>query len=149
MSIPSALALTAIALVACSGGNPAGPESLSAEAPSTTPAAASGAAATVELRYDQTLVHEGLELRLVEISDSRCPTGVACVWEGEVGVSLEVSRDSEAPVEVKLTLPARTDRDKVVVQGYLLRLLAVEPHPKYGVTTPREAHVVRLEIQPA
>lgn len=148
MSIPGALALTAIALAACSGGNPAGPETVTAPEPSAT-ALASGEAATVELRYDQPLVHEDLELRLVEIGDSRCPIGVACVWEGEVGVTLEVVRGSEAPVEVKLTLPARTDRDKAVVQGYLLRLLAVEPHPKYGVTTPREAHVVRLEIQPA
>lgn len=143
--------LTAIALAACSGGNPAGPESGPAEALSTTPAATGGTPATVELRYDQPLVHEGLELRLAEISDSRCPIGVTCVWEGEVAVSLEAARGSEAPVEVKLTLPARTDRnrDQAVVHGYLLRLLAVEPHPKYGVTTPREGHVVRLEIRPA
>lgn len=149
MSIPGALALTALALASCNGGSPAGPETAPTEAPSGTAPTAAGTAATVEVRYDQTVVHEELELRLLDVGDSRCPTGVACVWEGEVAVRLEVTRGSEDPVEVQLTLRAGTDSDKAFAHGRLLRLIAVDPYPKYGVTTPREAYVARIEIQTA
>lgn len=147
MSIAGALALTAIAFAACSGGNPASPEAVSAEPPSGTESPTSGAAATVELRYDQTVIHDGLELRLLDIGDSRCPTGVVCIWEGQAEVRVEVARGSDASVEVQLTLRAGHDAEKAVAHGHLLRLLAVDPYPKEGKTTPREAYVARIEIQ--
>ena len=149
MSIAGALALTALALAACSGSNPAGPEAVSAEPPGGTESPAPGTAATVELRYDQTVTYDGLELRLLDIGDSRCPTGVVCIWEGQAEVRLEVTRGSEAPVEVQLTLRAGHDTEKAVAYGHLLRLLAVDPYPKEGKTTPREAYVARIEIQAA
>ena len=147
MSIPGALALAAMTLAACSGGNPAGPEPVAPGAPSGTAPTTAGATATLELRYDQTVAYEGLELRLVEISDSRCATGVVCVWEGEVAARLEVARAGEAPVEVELALRAGHEADQAVAHGRRLRLVAVDPYPKYGVTTPRDAYVARIEIE--
>ena len=143
---PSTLAtVVALGIAGCASGDPAG----SGARPSAPPPAAAAAArdaVEVELRFDETVASRGLELRWLEIDDSRCPTGVTCVWEGQVVVSLEVARGEDGPIEVELLNQPGSEPEAARAFDHDLRLLGVEPHPKHGVETPRGDYLARLEI---
>jgi len=64
-------------------------------------------------------------------ADSRCPTGVLCIWAGEAVVSLEVSRlpSTTAPLVLK------TDPESEATghfQAYEIELVELKPDPKLG-----------------
>lgn len=123
------------------------------------------ASGTVALRFDETVRHRDLDLRLIALNDSRCPLGAQCFWEGQVVATIEVSRrDGGVEVEaaeesgarseavaaaetLELVLRSGHDQGGKVAAGSELRLTSVEPHPKEGVTPERSAHVVTVEIR--
>ena len=117
-----------------------------------TPGSVSSARVTsgvVEIRFDEIVTHLDLELRWLEVKDSRCPIGVNCLWEGEVKVILEAARaeeEGEEPVEFQLTLRAGQKPETASVFGYELELLNVDPHPKDGVTPERSDYMSKIEI---
>ena len=108
----------------------------------------SGQTSIVELRLDQTVSTDALSLRWQELNDSRCPVGVACVWEGQAAVILEVRRGGEAGKTVELVLRAGAEPAARAVAGLELRLLEVEPYPREGVVPERNQYVATLEIKP-
>lgn len=65
--------------------------------------------------------------------DSRCPEGVQCVWEGDAVVTVRITAGNAAPAEHELHTNARF-ATAVTVAGCELRLVALNPHPKQGVT---------------
>ena len=78
------------------------------------------------------------------VSDSRCPTGVVCAWEGEVTVRM-ILTDAGGSTPFTLSDHARS-RD---VNGYTFTLIAVRPHPTAGATIPESAYEVTVEVQRA
>jgi hypothetical protein len=137
--------VVALGIVGCASSTPVG----SGAPPSAPPPAGATSAqppVEVELRFDETVESRGLELRWLEIEDSRCPKGVTCIWEGQVVVTLEVARGEDEPVEVALVNHPGREPEAVRAFDRELRLLGVEPHPEHGVTTPREAYLARIEI---
>jgi hypothetical protein len=78
------------------------------------------------------------------VSDSRCPTGVACAWEGEVTVRL-ILTDGGGSTPFTLSDHARSRE----VNGYTFTLIAVRPHPTAGSTIPESAYEVTVEVQRA
>lgn len=133
-------------------GNPFSPHTGAGE-PTTVPvASAAETNAMVNIRFDEVVSHDGLKLGWLEISDSRCPTGVNCVWAGEVKVTLEVTNtlaEGGEPVEVRLTLQARQGPATASVFGYELELLNVDPYPKDQVTTARGHYVAVIKVSEA
>ncbi|RLA42412.1 MAG: hypothetical protein DRR42_23435 [Gammaproteobacteria bacterium] len=120
-----------------------------------TPVSASSALKTngvVKMRFDEIVTYADLELRWLEVHDSRCPTGVNCFWAGEVKVILEVTRtmvEGSKPVELQLTLQSRREPVTASVFGYVLELLNVYPYPKDKVTPVRSNYVVEIKISKA
>ena len=46
---------------------------------------------TLELKLDESVeLAPGTSVTWTEVADSRCPTGVTCVWAGEVAVALSI-----------------------------------------------------------
>ena len=72
---------------------------------------------------------EGIVIEFGDVTeDSRCPVNVTCVWEGQVTVALNISRDGKEPGSFSLT--SRTGHEKLAVadiDGYSIRLVKVEP----------------------
>jgi cytochrome c biogenesis factor len=82
-----------------------------------------------------TLARENLRLRLVRVAeDSRCPTGVACVWAGNAEVLVEVgTKNRRVSKTLRLNTnasPERPAEDKY--RGYTVRLVRLDPHPRAG-----------------
>ena len=92
----------------------------------------------------QDIKHQSVTLRLIAVEDSRCATGVTCIWAGQLVVTLEVSNESAEKTEVKLT----RKRESTIANafGYNLLLLDVSPHPKKGKVIQLDDQIVTLEL---
>ncbi|HKG12034.1 MAG TPA: hypothetical protein VKB12_01800 [Pyrinomonadaceae bacterium] len=80
-----------------------------------------------------TLARENLRLRLVRVAaDSRCPTGVDCVWAGNAEVLIEVgTKNRRVSKTLRLNTnasPERPAEDKY--RGYTVRLVELKPYPR-------------------
>jgi len=91
----------------------------------------------------------GLIFTFSEVNDSRCPTDVVCVWEGEAVVNLHCwsSYRYLGVMEMKAP-PAEPPYDYVDDPGnlhhYQLTCKAVDPYPEGIDRTPEEEYVVTL-----
>jgi hypothetical protein len=84
-----------------------------------------------------TFAREGLRLRFVRVvADSRCPTGVDCVWAGNAEVVIEVgARNRRVSKTLRLNTnasPERPAEDKY--RSYTVKLVELKPYPR----TPRK-----------
>lgn len=127
-------------LVAC-GDEPAGPKP--------------GEAFSLSVGQRVTLDTVHASVRFLQVSDdSRCPSQVQCVWAGDGAVMLEVApADGDAAEDTLHTNPESGPR-AVVLAGYELTLLRLDPYPEtpgqippgdYRVTL---ALIERLDAQP-
>jgi hypothetical protein len=103
--------------------------------------------ATVKLRVGQSVLlpREGYAIRFEEVTaDSRCPIGVACVWEGDGAVRLTV-RDQESTLvddTLHTTLTPRT----LEYRTLFIRLKELHPHPVHNVPLDSSQYIATLEI---
>ena len=141
MSVPKIVVVIALALAGLRGATPLSP---GLEAGSGSSAAEAGT--RVELRFDETAKYQDLELRWLELDDSRCPIGVACVWAGQIVATVEVARGEEESVELDLVHRIKGPPATSRAFEYELRLLGVDPHPRQGTTPERSDYVARIEI---
>lgn len=86
-----------------------------------------------DLKINQSAYFQSSELaiKFVNITeDSRCPSDVTCVWEGQASALVSFSGGKSAG---NFTLTVRgsgnTDLSSKAVNGYLLRLVDVQPYP--------------------
>jgi len=87
-----------------------------------------------DLKIGQTAYFEssGITIRFANITeDSRCPSDVTCIWEGQVSTLVSFS-DSKSSSNFTLTLRGSGSADnssKKAFNGYELRLVDVQPYP--------------------
>lgn len=72
-----------------------------------------------------------VELLRVE-GDSRCATGVQCIWQGDATAVMSVWVESGEPTAIELHLNDRFSRS-AVVGSYAIELVRIDPHPEEGV----------------
>ncbi|HJP31680.1 MAG: hypothetical protein QF689_05590 [Candidatus Latescibacteria bacterium] len=90
-----------------------------------------------------------LTLLWLEVEDSRCPTRVTCVWEGEVGGRFQVGVDDGQIEPFTLTRHHEGDeRATVRVAGYQFRLEAIDPYPLDETGIARMDYRAQLVIAP-
>jgi len=83
-------------------------------------------------------------LQIKEISDSRCPEGVVCIWSGEVTVKGELTVDqNKSTFELHTVL---NDQQKVP-DGFIMKIIDAQPYPKHGTDSKPEDLAVTLLIQ--
>lgn len=66
--------------------------------------------------------------------DSRCPTGLACIWAGQVSTVIDVIRAGKHSETITLTSP---NSYPIVheLSGYKLEFLGVQPYPVFDTGT--------------
>lgn len=83
-------------------------------------------------------------LKITEVSDSRCPEGVQCIWQGEVTVKGEwTENNNKSTFETHSVL---NDQQKQP-DGYTIKIVDAKPYPKYGTESKPENLAVTLLIQ--
>lgn len=81
------------------------------------------------------------------VGDSRCPTGVQCVWAGEVKIAVDFAQGGQGPTRAELTLGQDPAKARAALDGHTLVLLAVAPHPKAGVKIPPTQYEATLRVE--
>lgn len=76
--------------------------------------------------------------------DSRCPTGVECLWEGDAAVELLVEAGGEPTV---IVLHTALEPRSAVAAGLRLTLERLDPHPVAGRQTPPADYEATLRIE--
>lgn len=103
-----------------------------------------------QLSIGQSALINGLVITFVAVGeDSRCPRGVMCVWAGRVKVLARVQKDGETLGEFELTAGelAGEDVNEVELDGFVLRLVAVEPYPVAGEQTDEGDYVAEMVVE--
>ncbi len=80
-------------------------------------------------------------VKVLEINDSRCPTGVVCIWMGVATVRFEV-KEKQTSELVLDTFQHRSD----TLNNHIFRLIDVLPYPVWQKDIPDSEKKVILEI---
>jgi len=89
---------------------------------------------------------EELKVKFLEVTeDSRCPTGVVCVWEGRVSGLVEIAY-RESIHSITLTEPGSTSwPSEITFEEYNITY-HVEPYPQAGTEIAKEEYRLELKI---
>lgn len=83
---------------------------------------------TIKIGNTAEIKSENLKITLTDIEDSRCPTDVTCVWEGEIILHLNLKKGGDKSKETNLKL--RTSQSsEISFESYSISLSKVEPYP--------------------
>ena len=88
---------------------------------------------------------EDLRIQFIEvISDSRCPEGAICVWEGEVSCLVEITH-SGSPYRKVLTQPGLSGPSSADFKNYEITF-DVKPYPEVEKEIPNKDYRLQLVI---
>lgn len=83
-------------------------------------------------------------LQFAEVAaDSRCPEGVACVWEGNAEVVVRATGSDDASAELRL---GTHQNRSASFEGVTIELVSVLPHPKERVALRQADYEVTLRV---
>jgi len=83
-------------------------------------------------------------LKIIDVSDSRCPIGAYCFWSGEVNVNGEWTENgSKSTFEIHSVMSKLTKQPT----GYTIQIVDAKPIPKLGTESKPEDLVVTLLIR--
>jgi hypothetical protein len=82
------------------------------------------------------------------VEDSRCPTRVLCVWEGDAAIAIEIVSNLADGDAVTDTLHTTLDPKSVTIFGYVLQLVRVDPYPSVPGGIPLERYRITLRLDP-
>lgn len=80
-------------------------------------------------------------------SDSRCPQGVECFWQGDGAARLSILQDADQAVAC--TLHTTLFPDLILVNGVTVQLKELDPYPQLGGIIHQSAYVAVLEMNRA
>jgi hypothetical protein len=139
-----ALLLVLLGTVACAPSTVPIPDPTPA-APAAVTQAAQG---TIELRVGTSAPLPGTEATLTFVrvrEDSRCPTGVTCIWEGDAVVELRVQPRTGQALTVELHTNPGPERQASAF-GVTISLERLEPYPDAGNAIAPDAYRLTLAI---
>jgi hypothetical protein len=89
---------------------------------------------------------EALQIGFEDVpTDSRCPNGEQCIWEGDATVRIWARQASRAREEYDLHTSAREER-AVIYLGYGIQLLQLTPYPVSGQTIEPGDYEATLQV---
>jgi len=92
--------------------------------------------------------YENVSLTFLGVTeDSRCPSDVLCVWEGQATVRVNVVIDGEDQGDISLTArEGHDDLDSQEVGGYLISLVRLDPYPVSTEPIPPEDYKAEVKV---
>lgn len=106
---------------------------------------------TVTLQFgDSGPVNSDLRISFVDlVEDSRCPTSVTCVWQGNGAVRIEITTDrGTQSVTLNTAGGVGFPRD-AVVSGYSFTLVQLDPQRQTTDPIPRQQYRATIRVTPA
>ncbi len=99
----------------------------------------------IELQYNGTVAEEGTVIHFSSVSsDSRCPTGTQCTWEGNAEIVLELTGDGNQVATLN-TNPQF--QQTYPYNKHKITLKELKPYPEVGQTIDTDSYVAVLSIE--
>lgn len=98
------------------------------------------------LRLNQTGHVEDLDLRFTDVIDSRCPSDVVCIWEGQVSILVHLQDSAGSLKQFELTLGPTDAASARSFGNYSIGLVDVQPYPVSTEQTPHSDYVATMVI---
>ena len=89
----------------------------------------------------------GLELVPIALNESRCPTGVTCVWAGDCAVTV-LARVEGAVDTLVLHTHDTMDQSLPTHGGTTISLLDVSPYPAAGKSVSQADYIISIDATP-
>ncbi|MBD2448656.1 hypothetical protein H6G76_16155 [Nostoc sp. FACHB-152] len=103
-----------------------------------------------DLKYGQIayLRTGGIEIKFSKVlQDSRCPSNVTCIWQGQVIIELEILQYGRKVSTLNLTLiPGRDASAVQFFNKYTVKLIDVSPYPKDGQQIFPQNYIARIVV---
>lgn len=82
------------------------------------------------------------------VSESRCPIGVTCIWQGAATGRLwaESPSNPRKPFDLSTSKPFQT---QAAFAGYIIKMIAVRPYPHYEEVIDPSTYVVTVLVTAA
>src|SRR3990172_10716128 len=61
-------------------------------------------------------------------SDSRCPSDVTCIWQGQAGIEIDVQKGEEESI-ISLSIGGDSSPKESIFNAYLIQLVDLSPYP--------------------
>src|SRR6267143_24085 len=90
--------------------------------------------AQFQLKVNQTtsLESDSIKIKLLNVTaDSRCPSDVTCVWQGEAKISVNIIKNNQDLGDFSLTSRGGQDLG-INFDGHSIQVVKVEPYPTSG-----------------
>jgi len=89
---------------------------------------------------------EDLAIKFIDVvADSRCPSDVVCIWQGEVACLVEITYSGTGQ-QIVLTYPGLTPEPSEALFGSYLFTFSVEPYPEEGKEIGKSEYRLNLMI---
>ena len=85
--------------------------------------------------------NDQLKFTITEINDSRCPSDVVCVWEGEAVVTVRLEEPQQGVIEL-----STYDNQLDTIGSFSFELVDVSPYPVSTETIELEDYDITLRI---
>jgi hypothetical protein len=100
-----------------------------------------------EIRFGQqvSIKREGLKISFSSVAeDSRCPTGVQCIWAGNGKIVLKLSKVRKRAALLRLNTTVDPKQDDYL--GYDVKLVSLSPYPKKDVGIRKRDYVATIIV---
>ena len=86
---------------------------------------------TIKAGHQVVIKGEKLSVQFASVqNESRCPTGVQCVWEGNAAISIEVSKKRKKAEQAILNTNTAIQPNELAYKKYRIKLLGLNPYPR-------------------
>jgi len=101
----------------------------------------------VDFKYSELYCNSKYEFRLSfdSLSDGRCPTGAACIWEGTARLKLHVQQYGKDIVSFWLNTHSSLLTD-TIVNGLHFEFIDLLPYPEVDVDYSLDDYILQLKI---
>jgi hypothetical protein len=87
-----------------------------------------------DVKPSEVVTIQGLRITFEGVTeDSRCPTGVQCMWAGDAAATFTLEKSPAAALQRTLHTNGRYER-QAEISGLVVRLEDIKPYPKEGAT---------------
>ena len=83
-----------------------------------------------------------ISLEITNINDSRCPSDVVCIWEGEARITLEFKNSTISVFELSTNGPLID-----TVDNYIFKLIEVNPYPVSTEVLELKDYRIKMDVE--
>ena len=88
----------------------------------------------VKVALGETVQFKKASVKFIKVlEDSRCPSDVTCIWEGQAIVLVEVTETGKEPQQVELLYGKRKNKSLCASEGYTLKGISLSPYPSSDI----------------